>query len=91
MKYTTILFYNLIKQRCVIKRNSIKQLSDWLKKTNPKPLIIRGARQVGKSHLVRLFARENELTLVEINLERHLHLNAVFATNDTAQILKGVC
>lgn len=51
-------------------------------------MIIRGARQVGKSHLVRLFARENELTLVEVNLERHLHLNAVFATNDTAQILK---
>ena len=34
------------------------------------PLILRGARQVGKSTLVRLFCEEEGLDLIEINIER---------------------
>lgn len=34
------------------------------------PLILRGARQVGKSTLVRLFCEEEGFDLLEINLER---------------------
>ncbi|MBT4291015.1 MAG: AAA family ATPase [Deltaproteobacteria bacterium] len=39
-----------------------------------KPLIIRGARQVGKSTLVRKFAESSKLRLYEINLEKNLEL-----------------
>ncbi|MCP4668711.1 MAG: ATP-binding protein [Deltaproteobacteria bacterium] len=51
-------------------------------------MVIRGARQVGKSTLVRRFAEENGLTLHEINLERHPKLVDVFVSHDTIKILK---
>ncbi len=51
-------------------------------------MVIRGARQVGKSTLVRQFAKENNLTLHEINLERYPKLADVFASHDTSRILK---
>lgn len=55
---------------------------------NRKPLVIRGARQVGKSTLVRQFAKNNELILNEINLEQHLELNDIFKTLDIGIIQK---
>ncbi|MCP4296912.1 MAG: AAA family ATPase [Proteobacteria bacterium] len=49
--------------------------------------MVRGARQVGKSTLVRQFAEQNNLTLHEIKLERHATLNNVFQSFDTKRIL----
>ncbi|MFO8240185.1 MAG: AAA family ATPase [Dissulfuribacterales bacterium] len=65
-----------------------KRLTDWLDSDYRKPLIIRGARQVGKSTLVRQFARKRKLTLHEVNLERHPMLAGVFKTQDTGKILR---
>ena len=42
---------------------------------------------MGKSTLVRHFAAKNQLALAEINLERHLYLNAVFKTLDLDRII----
>lgn len=53
-----------------MKRHQTKDLLDWYKKGQRKPLILRGARQVGKSTLVRLFCEENQIDLLEINIER---------------------
>lgn len=50
-------------------RNSLKYLKEWAKSTNHKPLIIRGARQVGKTELVRMFAKEEFTNFVEINFD----------------------
>jgi len=36
----------------MFQRNAISALHDWKEKINRKPLIIRGARQVGKTTLV---------------------------------------
>lgn len=44
-------------------------LEKWYKKENRKPLLLRGARQVGKSTLVELFCKDRELDLITINLE----------------------
>ncbi len=63
------------------------QLGAWLRSPRRKPLIIRGARQVGKSTLVRQFAEAQERRLLEINLERHPRLEAVFASLDVRAIL----
>lgn len=62
--------------------------SDWLKRKNRKPLVIRGARQVGKSTWVRQFCQQHNLVLCEINLERHLELDKVFATLDLKHIIQ---
>ncbi|MBU4102132.1 MAG: AAA family ATPase, partial [Proteobacteria bacterium] len=55
-----------------MKRFSEQYLVQWIKTRRRKPLILRGARQVGKSTLVRQFANQQNLLLNEINLERHL-------------------
>ena len=71
-----------------VKRIAEEYLNAWLQKPNRKPLVIRGARQVGKSTLVRQFAADQQLTLNEINLERHLELDNVFRTLDTRRIAR---
>ncbi len=50
------------------------ELDAWLGANRRKPLVIRGARQVGKSTLVRQFASRRNLVLFEVNLERQTHL-----------------
>lgn len=52
-----------------MKRKALKDLKKWLISSNRKPLILRGARQVGKSTLVSLFAEQESLDLLEVNLE----------------------
>lgn len=69
-----------------MKRISEKYLLDWLKSSRRKPLIIRGARQVGKSTLVRQFAAAQGLTLAEVNCERHHRLDEIFRTNQIPKI-----
>lgn len=72
----------------MIKRQSEQYLSHWFEKARRKPLVMRGARQVGKSTLVRQFAEHNGLVLNEINLEKHLLLDDVFKSLDMPRILR---
>jgi len=54
-----------------MRRLANEHLNRWFDGGRRKALIIRGARQVGKSTLVRQFAAERELELFEINLEQY--------------------
>ncbi|MGC9451376.1 MAG: ATP-binding protein [Oceanipulchritudo sp.] len=67
-------------------RSSNAFLVEWLRSGRRKPLILRGARQVGKTSLVRALAKEQGLALCEINLEKHLPLDAVFQSYDLRRI-----
>ena len=58
-------------------RDSEKWLTSWYIDGARKPLVLRGARQVGKSTLVRNFAESKGLILHEINLERQLQLRSL--------------
>ena len=53
-------------------RRALQELEAWRKADDRKPLVIRGARQVGKSCLVRLFARSYR-RYAELNLEKPAH------------------
>jgi hypothetical protein len=66
------------------------KLTQWLKSKNRKPLVLRGARQVGKTWLVRDFANRHGLYLIELNLERSPHLADLFAENDPAKALQNI-
>jgi len=68
-------------------RRELQHLKAWHGSDNRKPLIIRGARQVGKSTLVRQFAEQGGLPLLEFNFERNPEYRDAFATNDPARIL----
>lgn len=69
-------------------RKQLDFLDIWLRNKKRKPLIVRGARQVGKSTLVELFAREQQKTLRLVNLERHPELSSIFSTKDPQQIIQ---
>ena len=66
--------------------------SEYLKKwkLNPrhKPLIVRGARQVGKTYLVRDFAEKHFENLLEINFEQDPEAAALFASNKPQKIVQ---
>jgi uncharacterized protein len=68
-------------------RKQLKSLANWLNAEDRKPLIVRGARQIGKSTLVRLFAEQRQRPLAEVNLERYPELNAVFEALNPQEIL----
>ncbi|MBK8452289.1 MAG: AAA family ATPase [Thiofilum sp.] len=68
-------------------RKQLEFLKNWSTSPLRKPLVIRGARQVGKSTLVKLFAEQTQTTLLTVNLERYPQLNSIFASNDPLTIL----
>jgi predicted AAA+ superfamily ATPase len=65
----------------------LSSLKKWLHAQDRKPLVIRGARQVGKTWLTRHFAKISGLELIEINFERHLSVAGLFESNEPKQIL----
>ena len=56
-------------------RHQIGALEQWLAAPRRKPMVIRGARQVGKSTLVRLFCEAAGRELVAVDLERRFDAN----------------
>ena len=71
-----------------MKRFSEQFLDKWMDNPQRKPLVIRGARQVGKSTLVRQFAQARGLELYEINLEKHVELEPIFRSLNIQSILR---
>ncbi len=68
-------------------RKSLEYLAAWQRRSGRKPLIIRGARQVGKTWLVREFAK-NFGNLVEINFDRRPEAARLFSGRDIGKILQ---
>lgn len=68
-------------------RSARKYLEDWRDRKFRKPLIVRGARQVGKSYLVRDLARVSFDSLAEVNFESVPDVADLFASNDPATIV----
>ena len=62
-----------------MKRHRLLDLMAWKTRTSRKPLLVRGARQVGKSYLVREFGQKNFRNVVELNFEMRPDLAAIFA------------
>lgn len=61
-----------------MKRKLITDLLEWKNHKRSKPLIIFGARQVGKTYLVREFAKEHYEYLYEINFELDKKARGIF-------------
>ncbi len=60
-----------------ISRNIDAQLLTWKENPMRKPLLIRGARQVGKSSAIRHFGKEFKY-FAEVNFERHKAIKSFF-------------
>jgi hypothetical protein len=76
----TILYYSM-------KREIIQSFIEWKNRNDRCPLILRGARQVGKTYVVEEFARSEFKNLLKINLEEKPELKKLFRDNDVKRIL----
>lgn len=65
----------------LMKREMYELLVQWKKSKKRKPLILFGARQVGKTYLVEQFAKENYEYLYSINFEFDKDATKLFSQN----------
>lgn len=74
-----------------MERTIIQQLRDWKLKADRKPLILNGARQVGKTWILRHFASQEYKKEAYIVCRKNELLRQLFAQNfDTDRILRGL-
>lgn len=73
----------------MFQRLALKALRQWAEKEGRKPLVLRGARQVGKTTLVKIFAEEFDV-FINLNLEEKV--NAALFTMDVSfeDLLAGI-
>ena len=69
----------------MLKRKIISQLEEWKKNHLHEALLIKGARQVGKTTTIREFAHQNYAHLVEINFEQDPQAKDAFAGSRDAR------
>ena len=72
----------------VIKRNILSRLEEWKNTADRSPLIIQGARQIGKSWAVEEFGRTHYKYTAVFNFDKQHELKGVFErTKDIKRIL----
>jgi predicted AAA+ superfamily ATPase len=59
-------------------RTKIKALIEWKNQPDRKPLIVQGARQVGKTWLIKEFGKTSFKKTVYINFEETTELQGLF-------------
>lgn len=70
------------------KRLASQQLTQWKDAHQRRPLLVRGARQVGKTALVEQWGTENFSHVVSINFERQPQLAQAFTQLDAGTVLE---
>ena len=71
-------------------RKAIEGLKKWKESPNRKPLIIEGARQVGKTWLMKEFGRTEYENCVYINLDSNSRMKELFSSDlDVERIIMG--
>ncbi len=73
----------------MFQREALEYLRAWAQKEERKPLVLRGARQVGKTTLVNLFAQEFD-TYIYLNLEERENALLFAADYSFNDLLTGI-
>lgn len=72
-------------------RTIMKDLIRWKNKPNRKPLILQGARQVGKTWIMKEFGRQNYMYVAYVNMDHNVHMQESFAKDfDVDRILEDI-
>lgn len=62
-------------------RSAMEQLHQWKQRTNRKPLVIRGARQTGKTWLMREFGKTAYEETVYVNFDNNRQMKELFSAD----------
>ena len=69
----------------VLKRNALDELIKWKNEVDREPLILNGARQVGKTWLMKEFAKKHFDSFVYFNFDEQDDIKEIFAVNKSAE------
>lgn len=69
----------------MLKRKMYDTLLAWKNKDKKECLLVKGARQVGKTYLIREFGKREYESFVEINFHEQKSLKIIFSGNKTAE------
>lgn len=74
-----------------MKRALYSDLLRWKDKSDRKPLLLYGARQVGKTYLLKEFGKKEFKTLIYLNCDKNKPLEGIFNEDyDVDRIIKGL-
>lgn len=73
-----------------MRRKADSYLLEWFFDPHRKPMMMRGARQVGKTWLVRNLAKAANKTLIEINFEKNPEFHPLFHSNEPEKIIRNI-
>jgi len=73
-----------------MKRNIYKSLIEWKEDVSHKPLLIRGARQVGKTYIVNEFGNNEFNNYINLNFERNPEYKSIFSTYNPIEIIEKI-
>ncbi len=72
-------------------REKLKELELWKNSTDRKPLIIRGARQVGKTWIMQEFGNKNYEKVAYINFDGNERMERLFQCDfDIERLIEGL-
>ena len=78
-----------------LKRNAISELIRWKNSTERKPMVLKGARQVGKSWLMKEFGQNYYDNFVYFNFDEEDEMKSIFETNKNPhriiELLSMIC
>jgi len=63
----------------MLRRKILEDLLQWKRHDNRLCLLVKGARQVGKTYIIRKFAEENYKNFIELNFFENEGYRAIFA------------
>lgn len=70
-------------------RKAIEKLIEWKDDKSRKPLILNGARQVGKTWLLQEFGRKHYEKVAYINMDQNPRMQELFYDFDTERLIQG--
>ncbi len=77
-----------------MERDILKNLGDWKSQKRRKPLILKGARQVGKTYILEQFGKQSFQSLGGeyhlLDFKQNKRLTEAFSTNNPVEILRYI-
>lgn len=70
-------------------RDIYKQLLAWKQKTDRKPLVLDGARQIGKTWIVQEFGKNEYKNVAYINCDKVAEMKSIFFDFDVKRLIRG--
>lgn len=64
-----------------MKRNAMQDLVQWKNDEERRPMVLKGARQVGKTWIMKEFGRQYYESYVYFNFDEEEELKSIFETN----------